>query len=150
MTNYPILFNQSPEQLRRIGGRGGRACGRNQRVRRATEQTAAPAVPSPAPSLEEETVAEAIAVLDQQFPWLRGAEKRRSRPCARAPGAPAITRACKGLWGHPHERHAAGQPTLADSRRLPLRSSAPFWLTERRDRPGSSLGDSQLVSSRKT
>jgi hypothetical protein len=35
MTNYPyILFNQSPEQLRRIGARGGRAYGRNQRARR--------------------------------------------------------------------------------------------------------------------
>jgi hypothetical protein len=76
MTNYPyILFNQSPEQLRRIGARGGRAYGRNQRARRhATEQTAAPT-----PHLERETVAQAIAALDAQFPWLRGAEKRRSR-----------------------------------------------------------------------
>jgi hypothetical protein len=81
MTNYPyILFNQSPEQLRRIGARGGRAYGRNQRARRrADEQTAAPAVPSPAPSLEMETVAEAITILDPQFPWLCGAEKRLSR-----------------------------------------------------------------------
>jgi hypothetical protein len=39
MTNYPILFNQSPEQLRRIGARGGRAYGRNQRARRAGTAT---------------------------------------------------------------------------------------------------------------
>ena len=32
MTNYPyILFNQTPEDLRRIGARGGRAYGRNRR-----------------------------------------------------------------------------------------------------------------------
>jgi hypothetical protein len=32
MTNYPyILFNQPPEDLRRIGARGGRAYGRNRR-----------------------------------------------------------------------------------------------------------------------
>jgi len=95
MTNFPyILFNQSPEQLRRIGARGGRAYGRNQRARRhAAEQTAAPAVPSPAPSLEMETVAQAIAALDAQFPWLRGAEKRSSRtppPLPRCPGAYAV------------------------------------------------------------
>ena len=36
MTNYPyILFNQTPEDLRRIGARGGRAYGRNCRDRRA-------------------------------------------------------------------------------------------------------------------
>jgi hypothetical protein len=92
MTNYRyILFNQSPEQLRQIGARGGRAYGRNQRARRrAAEQTAVPAVPAPAPSLERETVAEAIAALDAQFPWLRGAEKRRSRtsrPLSQCPGA---------------------------------------------------------------
>jgi hypothetical protein len=65
-----ILFNKSPEELRRLGSRGGRAYGRNQRARRrAAEQTAPHAVPSSAPS--HETAAEAIAVLDAQFPWLR-------------------------------------------------------------------------------
>jgi len=29
MNPYPILFNQSPDQLRRIGARGGRAHARN-------------------------------------------------------------------------------------------------------------------------
>jgi len=48
MTHYPyILFNKSPEQLRRLGAL-------------------------------RENAAEAIAVLDAQFPWLRGAEKRVS------------------------------------------------------------------------
>jgi hypothetical protein len=36
MTHYPyILFNQSPEDLRRIGARGGKAYGRNHRSLRA-------------------------------------------------------------------------------------------------------------------
>ena len=39
MTNYPyILFNKSPEQLRLLGARGGRAYGRNQRDRRAPKR----------------------------------------------------------------------------------------------------------------
>jgi hypothetical protein len=72
MTNYPyILFNKSPEQLRRLGARGGRAYGRNQQDRRALMSTPHAAVPLPA--APRETTAEAIAVLDAQFHWLRGA-----------------------------------------------------------------------------
>ena len=72
MTNYPyILFNKSPLQLRLIGARGGRAFGRNQRLRRALLPTTPPdAVPRRAPLLP--TTAEAIALLDAQFPWLSG------------------------------------------------------------------------------
>jgi hypothetical protein len=33
MNTYPYLFNQSPEQLRRIGARGGKAQARNRRRR---------------------------------------------------------------------------------------------------------------------
>jgi hypothetical protein len=77
MTNYPyILFNKSPEQLRRLGARGGRAYGRNQRLRRAQMPT--PPAAGALPAAPGETAAEAIAVLDAQFPWLRGAEKRFS------------------------------------------------------------------------
>ena len=81
MTNYPyILFNKSPRQLRLIGARGGRAYGRNQRARRAllARMPAPPATvavcAAPGP-----TAAEAVAMLDAQFPWLRAAEKRLSR-----------------------------------------------------------------------
>ena len=74
-----ILFNKAPLQLRLIGARGGRAFGRNQRIRRARlalMPTPPPTVPvSAAPG---QTTAEAIALLDAQFPWLRCAEKRRS------------------------------------------------------------------------
>jgi hypothetical protein len=74
MTNYPhILFNKSPEQLRLLGARGGRAYGRNQRDRRA-RMAPAPA-PAPRPVAPCETAAQASALLDAQFPWLRGAEK---------------------------------------------------------------------------
>jgi hypothetical protein len=83
MTNYPyILFNKSPLQLRLIGARGGRTFGRNQRARRARialMATAPQAVPlCAAPG---QTTADAIALLDAQFPWLRCAQKRQnSRP----------------------------------------------------------------------
>ena len=82
MTNYPyILFNKSPEQLRRLGARGGRAYGRNQRDRRAQRPTppATGSVQPPSGAVLDppaETAARAIAALDAQFPWLRGAERR--------------------------------------------------------------------------
>ena len=78
MTHYPyILFNQSPEDLRRIGARGGRAYGRNRRDLRAQKPRTLEAVTHPLPQLE--TTAEAIAALDAQFSWLRGAADRTSR-----------------------------------------------------------------------
>ena len=77
MNSYShILFNKSPEQLRHLGARGGRAYGRNQRARRAlvatSPQTIPPLARSPIP------IADSIALLDTRFPWLRGAEKRLS------------------------------------------------------------------------
>ena len=75
MTEYPyILFNKSPEQLRRLGAWGGRTYGRNQRARRALVATQAQALPPRA--AQHETAAEAIRALDAQFPWLSGAEKQ--------------------------------------------------------------------------
>jgi hypothetical protein len=75
-THPYILFNKSPEQLRRLGACGGKANARNQRARRAVMPTSLPPVPPrPAPG---ETATQAITVLDAQFPWLRGAEKRVS------------------------------------------------------------------------
>ena len=61
-----FLFRQTPAQLRRIGARGGRACAR--------AVTAQPQKPVPTVARLAETTAEAIATLDLQFPWLRGAE----------------------------------------------------------------------------
>lgn len=75
---YPYaLFNKSPLQLRRIGSLGGKAYARNQRARRVlmpTQQAANPIRNAP-----QQSTAEAVAALDAQFPWLRCAEKRRSR-----------------------------------------------------------------------
>ena len=84
---YPyVLFNKSPLQLRRIGARGGRAHGRNQRARRALMATQPKATPQPRAALVQ-TTAEAIAVLDAQFPWLRRAEQPRAcmQPSRRLP-----------------------------------------------------------------
>jgi hypothetical protein len=85
MTHYPyILFNKSPEQLRRLGACGGKANARNQRARRALVPTPPqPNTPRPVPG---ETATQAITLLDAQFPWLRGAEKRVSRNHAAARG----------------------------------------------------------------
>jgi hypothetical protein len=76
MTDRVYTFIKSPEQLRRLGARGGRAYSRNQRARRARLALPHPAVPARAPLYA--TAAESIAVLDACFPWLRGAEKRLS------------------------------------------------------------------------
>jgi len=80
MADYShILFNKSPLQLRLLGARGGRAYGRNQRARRALMPT--PPAPIPGRAAPQETTAQAIAVLDAQFPWLRRAQSPRRRPC---------------------------------------------------------------------
>ena len=43
MTDFSyLLFNQSPEQLRRIGARGGKAQARNRRARLLTHHEAQP------------------------------------------------------------------------------------------------------------
>ena len=74
MTDYPhILFNKSPEQVRRLGACGGRTYGRNQRTRRALLPIPPPVAPPR--TVPRETAAEAILALDAQFPWLHGAEK---------------------------------------------------------------------------
>ena len=69
-------FAQSAERRRRLGARGGRAYGRNQRARRALHAGVPPVLSLPAPS-SLPTAAESIALLDARFPWLRGAEKPR-------------------------------------------------------------------------
>ena len=75
---YPYaLFNKSPLQLRRIGALGGKAHARNQRARRALTPTPPAAIPLR--SAARQSTADAVAALDAQFPWLRHAEKRRSR-----------------------------------------------------------------------
>ena len=77
MANYSApLFNKSPMQLRLLGARGGRTFGRNQRARRVLISMLPEAVPLRVAL--PQTTAEAIALLDTQFPWLRGAEKRHS------------------------------------------------------------------------
>ena len=71
-----ILFNKSPLQLRSIGARGGRAYGRNLRARRALPANTPPPALAPG-EVPLPTAAQAIALLDARFPWLRSAGKPR-------------------------------------------------------------------------
>jgi hypothetical protein len=70
-------FIAIPGQARRAGARGGKTTARNRRQRR---DGVAAEVPQPeqetAPPVPLETTAAAIALLDAQYPWLRGAEQR--------------------------------------------------------------------------
>ena len=71
-------FPQTPEQLRRLGARGGKTAARHWRERRSeVAADEAPASSESAVPGRWETTAEAIARLDAEYPWLRGAE----RPC---------------------------------------------------------------------
>jgi len=74
----------SPLQLRLLGARGGKAFGRNQRLRRALLPPPTPATVA-LPAVPRRTNAEAVAALDTCFPWLRGAERRPTRPVNRTP-----------------------------------------------------------------
>jgi hypothetical protein len=65
-------FNMTIAACRRAGAIGGHRSARNRTHQRQVDQ------------LEEiqvhlETAAEAIALLDAQFPWLRGVERRAAR-----------------------------------------------------------------------
>ena len=76
MSDRFYTFNTSPEQRRRVGARGGRTYGRNQRIRRALSGPPPENVPPPAAL--RTSIAESMALLDARFPWLRAAEKRQS------------------------------------------------------------------------
>jgi hypothetical protein len=87
MTHIPFLFNQTLEQMRRIGARGGRAHARNWQARQRAAEDGPQETPRPA-APPQETTTQAMAVLDAQFAWLRGAEKpgrqRRTKPTTSA------------------------------------------------------------------
>jgi hypothetical protein len=71
-----ILFNKTIEQCRQLGARGGRAYGRNLRLRKS--QAPVPLlVQLPAPP--SETVHQACSRLDAQFPWLACARRQTLR-----------------------------------------------------------------------
>ena len=73
MTHIPFLFNQSIEQMRRIGARGGRTHARNWRARQVAAMSRPREVATP-DTPPQETTQQAMAILDAQFAWLRGAE----------------------------------------------------------------------------
>ena len=70
-----LLFRQTPQQLRRVGARGGKAAARNRRTRLDAAPLPTPPVAAPVEPYAT-TVTAAVAALDAQFPWLCGAENR--------------------------------------------------------------------------
>ena len=78
-------FPQTPGQSRSAGKRGGKASARNRREGRhsaaAPVRDSEPAATAP---VSLETTAAAIALLDAQYPWLCGAERRVSGILRRA------------------------------------------------------------------
>lgn len=74
---YYQLF-QTPGQLRWVGSRGGKATARNRRDRRNCAAQRPKLQSETEPLVQRETTAAAIALLDAQYPWLRGVEKRLS------------------------------------------------------------------------
>jgi hypothetical protein len=69
------LFNKKPEDMRRIGGLGGRARARNLRLRKTCPASSAGEPSRP----HEENASEAIRNIDALCPWLVGAERREGR-----------------------------------------------------------------------
>ena len=80
-------FLQHPGQARRAGARGGQAMVRNRRERLDCAPAEVPeSEAGTAPAGPFESTAAAIALLDAQYPWLRGAEKRFLNRSRRAGG----------------------------------------------------------------
>jgi hypothetical protein len=74
-----ILSNKTLQQCRSLGARGGRAYGRNLRLRKLQEQSIPTMVAAPLPRRALQSVHEASLLLDRQFPWLADAFARRKR-----------------------------------------------------------------------
>ena len=74
-------FPQTLGQTRRCGARGGKTTARNRRQQRdgAAGTISEPLASATGPQVPRETTAAAIARLDAQFPWLRGAERRSGK-----------------------------------------------------------------------
>ena len=73
----PILFNKTLPQCRLLGARGGRADGRNLRMRKL--QALPTPLTSPVPQRLPQSVHQANLLLDREFPWLAEAFTRRRR-----------------------------------------------------------------------
>ena len=73
---HTILFNQSAEQCRSIGRRGGLRSARNRRLRAASQVRAAREVN---PETHQETMQEARERIDDLCPWLHGIESQSRR-----------------------------------------------------------------------
>ena len=121
MNDIPFLFNQTAEQMRRIGARGGRTHARNCQARQRAagagqRETAVPVAPP------RETTTQAVAVLDAQFAWLRGAEKPgRQRRTGLPNSAQRQARQGTSPRGPSGPADQAGTPILRSSDRPSVR-----------------------------
>jgi hypothetical protein len=70
-----IFFNKTLPQCRLLGARGGRAYGRNLRLRKL--QAIPTPLTSPIPPHVPQSVYQANLLLDRKFPWLAEAFTRR-------------------------------------------------------------------------
>ena len=77
-------FPQKPEQARRAGARGGRTTARNRRERLQCSVAESSVELEPLAYAAVESTAAAIALLDSKYPWLCGAERRRSEKTSRS------------------------------------------------------------------
>src|ERR1017187_9941816 len=96
-----LLFNQTPEDLIKIGRRGGLAGGRARRARAAAGE-----LPDESrydgPEIDRETTRQAAQSIDDQFPWLKDAFKQTD-----ADRAHKATSRLGGLAGGGDHRSAA-------------------------------------------
>jgi hypothetical protein len=64
ISDMQILFNKTIEECRQLGARGGRACGRNEHLRKAQTPPPAPSIPPP----PAETARQASCCWTRNFP----------------------------------------------------------------------------------
>jgi hypothetical protein len=124
-----ILFSKTIEECRKLGARGGRAYGRNLRIRRSQAPIPPVAQLSTPPS---QTAHQASLRLDAQFPWLAGAfahrPARNLRPGVASGELLGLLPRCDGPCGssareRPHRQRFSitrnckpSKPTAAESK----------------------------------
>ena len=90
-------FNMTIAACRRAGAKGGHRSAMSRKLRQMNQVRVANV------EVHVETAAEAMALLDQQFPWLRGAERGEARARGLAHTAPPGPLGASGATKATHE-----------------------------------------------